>query len=473
MSSPQESSADAAERPASEPPAAARSQDPHPAHPVTPPAATPPGTPPLAAWPKGGMLVLVLLAGIQFAHILDFMILMPLGPRFMTELGIKADQFGLLVAAYAIAAGVSGLFAAARIDRFDRKWALLTVFAGFTLGTFACAVVPGYGMLLAARAITGIFGGLIGALALTIVGDFFPPHRRGFATGVVMSSFSIATIVGIPAGLWLASWGNRATPFWAIGAVAAILWGLALAVLPSMRGHLNRPFARQQGDTFRMLTSGPALRAYAMMMFLILSTAMMIPHLASFMQLNLGFPERLLPWVYVAGGGATLITTAQFGRLADRFGKVRVFRILAIAAILPMLVITQMTESSVAWAIVMTTLFMILTSGRMVPAMALVTSTVKPEFRGSFMSIIGSVQQLSMGLASLLGSLVLFQQTEQSPIQHYDTLGLLGTVAALLAIVLVGSLRPLHVPAPAATTATPSPAPTPAAAPTPAPAVIR
>src|SRR5437867_5994692 len=112
--------------------------------------------------------ILLLLAGVQFTHIVDFMILMPLGPQLMRDLQIGPGQFSALVAAYTISSGVVGLLAAPFIDRFDRRTLLLVVYAGFTTGTLACALSQSATALLAARILSGAFGGVSGSLVMAI-----------------------------------------------------------------------------------------------------------------------------------------------------------------------------------------------------------------------------------------------------------------------------------------------------------------
>src|SRR5437016_180248 len=159
----------------------------------------------------GGWLLLLILAAVQFNHIVDFTIMMPLETSYQRDLDITTHQFSLLVSVYAFSACLSGLLAASLVDRFDRKRALLFLFAGFTGGTALCAAANSFGVLLLGRAVAGAFGGILSALSLAIVGDAFPEERRGLATGVVMSSFSVATIVGVPTGLLLADLlGTRA-----------------------------------------------------------------------------------------------------------------------------------------------------------------------------------------------------------------------------------------------------------------------
>ena len=183
--------------------------------------------------------MLLILAAIQFCTTLDFVIILPLGPQFRDVMGLNPAQFSAIVSAYAIAAGITGVAAGFLLDLFDRKTALLWLFSGFAAGTLLCALAPTYPMLVAARAVAGAFGGVTGALVLSIVGDVIPEEHRGEAMGLVMSSFSVASIIGVPLGLWLAAKFSWHVPFFVIAAVCVpILLAVWLRV-PSLRGHLR------------------------------------------------------------------------------------------------------------------------------------------------------------------------------------------------------------------------------------------
>src|ERR1019366_4518854 len=134
-------------------------------------------------------LILFVLAAVQFTSIVDFVVVMPLGPQLEVELALTPASFGLIVSSYTYAAGVAGLLASVILDRFARRTAFLALYVGFLAGTLACGLAPTYDWLLSARALTGAFGGVLGGMA--IVGDVFPEHRRGAATGALMSAFAL------------------------------------------------------------------------------------------------------------------------------------------------------------------------------------------------------------------------------------------------------------------------------------------
>jgi predicted MFS family arabinose efflux permease len=390
---------------------------------------------------RGEFLLLLVLAAVQFTHVLDFMIVLPLGPIFTEQMHLTPQEFEFLVAAYGFSAGASGLTAAWFLDRFDRKRILLFLYAGFTVGTVLCAVAPGFVTLVVARAVAGAFGGIAGANVLAIVGDAFAEQRRGRAMGVVMSAFSCAQIVGLPAGLWLANLLGWRTPFAVLGGLSAAILVLASWALPPLRGHLahGRP---RPASTWAVLCHSAHLRAYALMVVLVLSTGMIFLFLVHYLEFNVHRTHAEVPWLYVCGGVASLVALNVIGKLADRFGKLPVFRILAVGAVLPTLLVTNLPPVSLAAALTACTLFMVVTAGRMVPAMALITSCVVPQYRGSFLSLNASVQQFALGLAALLAGAIVGQADESAPLTGFTTVGLLGAAMMLLSAVLAGTLRP-------------------------------
>jgi predicted MFS family arabinose efflux permease len=386
-------------------------------------------------------LVLLALSAIQFTHIVDFVIILPLEPTLKEALRINPQQFSFIVAAYAFSASVAGLFAARFMDRFDRKTALLWLYAGFTLGTLFCALAQDYVLLLAARAVAGAFGGVVAASILTIIGDAFPDARRGRATGVVMSAFSVASIAGVPAGLYLANHFGWRAPFGVLAGLGAAVILLVRFVLPPMRGHLVRGQPLANSTSWATLLQPNHLRAYVLMTALVLSTFLIVPFLASYLVANVGVSKDELPYVYLCGGLVTLLTMTWFGRLADRFGKLIVFRVLALLTLIPMVIITNLPPVPLTAALLASTLFMVTSSGRMVPAVALVTASAAPRHRGSFLSVNGAVQQMAMGLASILSGAVL-SETAEGRLTGFPLAGVLAMGAVLMSVWLAGRLRP-------------------------------
>lgn len=388
-------------------------------------------------------ILLFVLAAVQIAHIVDFMILMPLAPQLQKDLQISTGSFGVLVSAYGIAAFLASLALAPWLDRLDRKTALLGLLLGFTLGTFLCALANTYALLLLGRIVAGGFGGMVGAVVLTIVGDTFPPSRRGTAMGVVMSAFSLSSIAGIPTGLFLANWsefGWRA-PFAALTLLSVLLLLLAMWRIPSLAGHIDESHSVKR---MREVVSRPIhLRAFLFTFLLVFSSFTMIPFIAAFVVNNVGRTEKELPLIYLIGGSATLISMNLIGRLSDRYSRCQVYRFIGLASIVAFLALTHLPrDSSLTITLSVTTFFMMLTSGRWVPAMALITSSVEPRLRGAFLSINSAVQQLGTGVAPLLAGLLLRDNGPGTPLLGFPTVGIIAALGGLITIFLVAFLGP-------------------------------
>jgi predicted MFS family arabinose efflux permease len=384
---------------------------------------------------------LIILTAIQFTNILDFVIMMPLGPQLMRIFDITPQQFGLVVSAYTFSAGISGFGAAFFLDRFDRKRSLLALYAGFTIGTFLCSVAPTYGFLLGARIVAGTFGGIIGAVILAIVGDLIPYERRGAAMGMIMTSFSLAQVAGVPLGLFIANRFGWHMSFVFLASSAGVCWIVAARILPSIRVHLQTEFRESPIETVRaLLTEAPTQRALAFMVTLIAAGFMIIPYLSPFFVTNVGRSESDLPYIYFFGGLATIVSSRLIGRMSDKYGKLVVFVLLAAASVLPILMVTNLPRVSLPVAIICLTVFMVLVSGRGVPSMAMVTAAVHPSRRGSFMSISASMQQFSAGIASFAGGLIIGKSSDGS-LTGFGIVGLIATAATIMCIVLARRLR--------------------------------
>ncbi len=378
--------------------------------------------------------LLLTLAGIQFSHILDFMIMMPLGPLLMRELGITTHEFGLLVASYSFSAAASGLLAATFIDRFERKRLLLVMFALFGMATLACGLAPGYATLIIARGMAGAFGGVLGALVQTIVGDTIPFARRARASGIVSSAFSFSTVAGVPLSLWLASHFQWRAPFIFIVALVTAFTVVAWRVLPELRHHLSQErLAHPFAPLFAVMRDANHWRAMVFSALIIFSGFTVIPYITVYAVNNIAISQHDIAYIYLAGGAATLFTARLIGHWADVRGKVRIYRLIAFFSIVPLLAVTHIQSASLALWIVFTTLFFVLVSGRFIPAMAIITSAAQPKLRGTFMSLNATVQSLGMGLAATLSGFVI-KQDAAGHVIGYAHVGYIAVAANLLAV---------------------------------------
>jgi predicted MFS family arabinose efflux permease len=268
--------------------------------------------------------LLLLVAAVQFVNVLDFVMVVPLGPDFAAALRIPVSQLGLVAGSYAAAGAVAGLAASAFLDRFDRRSALAVAMGGLVLATAAGGLATGLGTLLASRVAAGLFGGPATSLAFAIVADSVPPERRGRAMGVVMGAFSVAAVLGVPSGLWLSQLGGWRLPFLAIAGVGVVVVAAALLLMPPMRGHLDGVRDDRAGEGYAFLRDPAAQLSLAATATVMAATFALVPNLAAFLQFNAGLPRERLGLLYMAGGALSFVVLRVVGRAVDRFGAARV-----------------------------------------------------------------------------------------------------------------------------------------------------
>jgi predicted MFS family arabinose efflux permease len=388
-------------------------------------------------------MLLFVLVSVQFTHVLDFVIMMPLGPQLMRVFDITTQEFGLVVSSYTFAAGISGVIGAFFIDRFCRRKALLFLYTGFTIGTFLCGIAPNYVFLSAARVVAGCFGGIMGATVMAIIGDAIPESWPGAATGTIMSAFSIASIIGVPLGLYLAEHFGWNSTFLFIGALSLIALGLAFKTLPPLSGHLAKRIEPEHPiqDMIELVSVPEHARALLFMVVLMVAGFTVIPYLSPYFVGNVGLEESDLKYVYLFGGIATIVTSRLVGKLADRFGALKMFTIMSVVSIVPIFLITTASHIPLWVALIITTCFMIAMNGRFVPAMTLLNAAVESRRRGSFMSINSSCQQLASGAASFGAGLIMGKAADGS-ITNFWIVGAIAIFATVICIMLARLVKP-------------------------------
>ena len=383
--------------------------------------------------------LVLLLAAMQFAHIMDFMVMMPLGPQLMRVLDITTDQFGWLVSAYTITAGIAGFVSVFLVDRFDRRHALTSLFAGFLLATLACGLATDFHALLAARCLAGMFGGVLTAIIMALIADCFPESRRGAVTGKVMSGFALAAVAGVPLGIYLANHFDWRMPFFFITAFSFPMLLVLPRWLPSVPARDEGPI-RIAGTLREVMGDRNHLYAFVLVSALMLAGFSVIAYISPYMVANVGLTEAQLPLIYLYGGMGSLITALLIGKLSDHWGRVRTFRVACLFSIAPLLVLTHLPVAPLWVALVVTTFFMILIGGRVIAAIALFGSVSHPHLRGRFLSFNSAVQQVASGVAAFLPTLVLTQDA-QGRLLHYDWVGYGAVAMTLLCIWLAGRLE--------------------------------
>jgi len=390
--------------------------------------------------PARERIMLLTLMALQFTMIVDFMIIMPLSSQLMAVFDIQPTQFGLLVSSYSIAAGVSSLLASSLGDRFDRRNALLVSYVGLLIATLACAYSNTFEVLLAARIIAGFFGGVLSSIVLAIVGDVFPPQKRGKAMGVVMLAFSLAAIAGVPLGLFISNHFSWQAPFSFItyGGIAVLI--VAHKVVPNVRGHLDQPhvnFFRSYVELFRITNHWWAFATSCLVMF---AGFMVIPYIAPTMVSNTGLTDHELPYIYLCGGIATLFTRPVIGRMTDKHQHWKVLAVITLFSFVPIILVTQTLQVTFALQLIFATLFFVFVSGRFIPTSALITASCEQRFRGRVMAFSSAVQNFGSGFAALIAGAIMVK-APGGEILHYDWVGYIACAVSLVAIYTASKVK--------------------------------
>lgn len=378
-------------------------------------------------------LYVVLLASIQFSHIVDFVVLMPLGPIFIREFNITPLQFGGLVSAYNISAAVTGFLYGSIADRFDRKSILIFNFVGFILGTLFCAFAGNYESLIIGRIIAGGFGGTLTSVVYAMVTDLIPFQRRGRAMSVIMSAFSVASVLGVPLGLWIAETFSWRETFIFIVIISIITLVISIFTFPKIITHIEKTNAKENMlRLFRLLLKKKYLKSYGAIFLNVIAIFSLIPYLSPYAVKNIGIHETELKYMYFVAGFFTIITARILGKLTDKYNPLVVLGSVAFLSIFPMYLYTNSGHLELPVFIAMSTLFMTTVSGRMIPLMTIVSEIPDAKDRGTFMGLLNSTRSLGSALATIYAGLFIFDKGT-----HLEGFNKVGYSSVLLSILLI------------------------------------
>ena len=389
---------------------------------------------------KKRSLILLVLALVNFTNIVDSMLIMPLGDIFIDLFDLSASQYSYLVSAYAIAASISALAGFFLIDRFDRKKVLLFIYIGFGIGTILCAFATSYALLVGVRFFTGLFGGMIAATILSIVSDLYPFKERGSAMGVLFASFSAASALGIPIGLYLADQGSWQLPFEILGSLALVISVVLFFIFPNMTAHVSKERKSMLTTITSITKDKNQINALVAGFVLILAHFIIIPFISPYLIKNVGLTQSEITYQFLFGGLATVVSSPIIGRMTDKYGVMKVFIAMIVLSFIPTVIITNLSVVPVSIAIFYTTLFFIFGSGRMISPNTIITAAAPQENRGSFMSIKSSLQQMAIAVSSFLGGIIVYLGDDDL-YYNYEYVGYLSILFSFFAIYLVGRIK--------------------------------
>jgi predicted MFS family arabinose efflux permease len=366
------------------------------------------------------------------------MIMSPLGDMLMKSLSLKPQAFGIAVSAYAFSAGASGLLTAGFADRFDRKKLLLFFYIGFIAGTIFCGLAETYAQLVAARIITGLFGGVIGSISLAIVTDIFSLQQRGRVMGFIQMGFGASQVLGVPIGLYLANLWNWEATFWMVAILAIGIAIMILVLLRPVTGHLAVQRDRSAlMHLYHALLNKNHRVGFTSTALLSIGGFMMMPFGSAFAINNLKISYSQLTLLFMISGVCSVIIMPIMGRLSDRISKFKIFAIASIWTMIMCVVYTNLGVTSFWLVVVFNVLMMMGVMSRIVPSSALTSAIPDLENRGAFMSINASLQQVAGGIAAAVAGMIVVQETKTSPLENYNVVGYVIVVISAISIWLM------------------------------------
>ncbi|KQB39427.1 MFS transporter [Flavobacterium aquidurense] len=389
-------------------------------------------------------IIIAILALLQFTVILDFMVISPLGDILMKTLDMTTSNFGFAVSAYAFSAGISGLLAAGFADRFDRKKLLIFFYTGFIIGTVFCALSSSYIMLLTARIVTGLFGGVIGSVSLAIVTDLFVIHQRGRVMGFIQMAFATSQILGIPVGLYFANHWGWHSAFIMIAALGVLILIAIITQMQPITKHLEvqsdkSPFLH----LWHTISNKQYQIGFASIAFLSVGGFMLQPFGSAFLVNNIKISQLELPMVFFFTGLSVLFIMPLIGKLSDKVSKFKLFAAGSLISVIMILIYTNLNPIPL-WEIVVINMILFMgIMSRMIPATTLNTAIPGLEDRGAYMSISSSLQQIAGGIAAVCAGFIVHQKTKSSPLENYDVLGYVIAVITAFTVFLIWRVNQL------------------------------
>lgn len=378
-------------------------------------------------------IYLILILGlVQFIDILDFMIIMPLGPDFALSFNLKQSELGLSAVSYVIASAISGVVSARFIDRFDRKKAIILALFGLIFANFLGSISPSFEFLMCARFLAGFAGCQTTALTFAIITDLVKEEDRGYVIGKVMSAFSFAATIGVPVGLEVSRLYGWRFSILLIASIAVIVTIMISIYLPTLTKHLDDQKTLKKVTYSEIFSNRTYLLGFVFASVAQFSTFLIIPYISAYLQLNLNFERENLSLLYFIGGVCSFFAVQIIGKIVDKKGSVFVI-ILSYLFMFPGLYFCFLYRVDIRYIYIFYAMMMISISIRNVAMQALSSKIPNNYDRAGFFSMSATFQSISTGIGSFLASVILYQSDVSKPLEGM-LYNVLLCMIALLAI---------------------------------------
>lgn len=378
---------------------------------------------------------------IQLANVLDFMIILPLGPDLTRAINIPSSDMGLVGGIYTFAAAFSGILFAPYLDHFDRKKAILIFMVGLVISTFMCAFAYDRDSMLVTRTLAGLFGGPVTALTLAMVVDMVPVARRGRAIALVTSAFTVSSVFGIPLGLELSRLVNWQLPFYVIAGFGLLVAIGIFLLLPPMTDHMeDNKSKRKKIPIISMLKRKDVLISYSLMSLMSFAQFMLFAGSIIYFVFNLDYPREDLGSLYAIGGGVSFIAMMMTGQIVDRFGA----RLLSFVVTF---VYVLVLADGYLHTPFMSVPFIFCAFMTCAAIMGVICSSITSEVpgekeRAAYMSLQSTMRHLAAGAGGVISSVILVTNMDGS-LSNINQLAYVTIICIILLPTLVVILRRL------------------------------
>ncbi|MBB6733579.1 MFS transporter [Cohnella zeiphila] len=267
--------------------------------------------------------------------------------RIAEDLNVTVGAAGQLIAAYSLAYAIGTPVIIAATSRLSRNALLIGSLALFALGCAVSVAADDYAIVVAGRVVLGVSSGIFSVIAFGAAAELVPPEKRGRAVGMVTLGMSAATVLGIPAGVLFANWGNWRTIFiWLCILTLLIMAGIRLW-LPKLKGDAPVRFTEQ----FRVLRNPVIVSGFLLSGLFTTSASLMNSYQVPYLQDVLHSRESSVSALLLVFGLFGMIGSRLGGVATDKSGSKRIV-VLGLAAIAAALILLPALSGSrpLGWA---------------------------------------------------------------------------------------------------------------------------
>jgi predicted MFS family arabinose efflux permease len=377
---------------------------------------------------------------MEFLHITELMLFMPLATQIIKEFNLQAYQYSLLAGIYEFAGALLALLFYKSIDRWNLKQALFIFWSGFLISTFACAASHSYFALFLSRMMAGVCSGMVHVLIIACIAEWMPESKYGRCLGIVQGAYALATILGVPLGIYFASSFGWRYAFYGVLITGLILFALYSFLLP--RG--NTAHHHQQANlNWKIIFQDRNARLFIMIGACTSMGTLIVPFIAPFFIHNIGFREIELSYLYLIGGAISIIVAPLIGQLTDYFCPKKTVIALSFLFMIPMALLAFSPALTFAMGLWGGVAYLIADTARHIPINSMMIKSFPPETRKSTILICKTSYRLIHAIGIYLAgyAIAISASGHTEGMSTLGGIGLFFTVGVMLLVIQIKTIN--------------------------------